>query len=750
MHRVVSGASQPRRPPERSPRRPSVEAVILSAVFLGVAAGLLLVTITGVHVLSGLRAYVNGEALYSKGQKDAVRALERYAAHRDPADWERFRSLVAVPEADGRARRLLSQVPPELAGAERALVEGGNHPDDVATMARLFRHADRIPELGEAVGLWEQGDALIDELVAIAHDLRRELEAAEADPAVVAAALAEVERIDGRITVLETSFSAALGRGARRVERSLVAAAALAALAFVAIATWASARLLARMRAREARFRFIIENTSDIVTIVDEAGLARYESPSVERVLGWKPEEIVGGSAFDYIHPEDQETTARVMRELMADPSATRSVAYRFRHRDGSWRTMAATGSSYLDETGERRIIANARDITAQRELEARLAQASRLESVGRLAGGVAHDFNNLLTIVLAAVEAAREALPSGSPAQEDLSEIVAATGRAANLTRQLLAFARRQVVEPEVLDLGGVICELESMLRRLLDETIELSIETAEAPTHVCADRSQLEQVLLNLVVNARDAMPAGGRLSVRVDTLRPDAATAARETEGQTGPFVRLEVVDTGQGMAPEVVDRIFEPFFSTKVSTLGTGLGLATSYGIVKQSGGHIAVESGPGRGTRFRVYLPLSPPAEAAPGSAPVAFPQHGAGHETLLLVEDQAEVRRVIAKALRARGFQVLEAADGEQALRIARKEAVDLLVSDVVIPRMGGAALAARLREEQPALPVVFISGYSPDDPVPENGTGRTALVGKPFTPEELVREIRRLLDRGL
>ena len=387
---------------------------------------------------------------------------------------------------------------------------------------------------------------------------------------------------------------------------------------------------------------------------------------------------------------------------------------------------------------------------TERRSLEAQLIEAQRLESIGRLAGGVAHDFNNILTGIIAHNEHARQSLPAGHPASEELDEIARAAGRAADLTRQLLAFARRQVVEPKVVNLNQLTRSLERLLARLLgaDIRVETTLDPGLRQTRV--DPTQFEQVVVNLAVNARDAMPTGGRLSLATMNIDVTAGSEGMLASLAPGPYVVLRVSDSGTGMDAATMERIFEPFFTTKDRSRGTGLGLATAYGIIKQSGGHINVDSEPGRGTTFRIFLPATSESVAAhtPTSTP-ALERPGAAGETLLLVEDEEMVRTVLARGLRGKGFTVIEASEGEEAVAMASAHAghIDMLVTDLVLPTMGGRDIALQVRAARPDIKVLFMSGYS-DDALAGRPLGGPddAFLGKPFTVKQLIEQVRRML----
>jgi signal transduction histidine kinase/ActR/RegA family two-component response regulator len=399
--------------------------------------------------------------------------------------------------------------------------------------------------------------------------------------------------------------------------------------------------------------------------------------------------------------------------------------------------------------SGDGDILAVVRDVTERKRLEEQLRQAQKTEAIGRLAGGVAHDFNNLLTAILGYSELLLLDLVPGHPMHEGLAEIKKAAERAAALTRQLLAFSRKQVIAPQILDLNAILGDMGKMLGRLIGENIELVTSPAPAPAPVKADPNQLQQVLMNLAVNARDAMPRGGRLTLTIALVTLDETFAQRHLEVKPGPYVLLQVSDTGCGMSEEVRRHIFEPFFTTKGLGLGTGLGLSTVYGIIKQNGGHVEVASEPDQGTMFRIYLPRSSELVGGAELEGLAAPVPG-GRETVLVVEDEEVVRALVRTLLGQQGYTILEAANGEEALRVAGRHSgpIHLLLTDVIMPGMSGREAAQRLTARYPDLRVLYLSGYT-DDALGEHGILEPDIdfLHKPFNQNSLIRKVRELLD---
>jgi len=502
----------------------------------------------------------------------------------------------------------------------------------------------------------------------------------------------------------------------------------------------------------EQRLRSVLESVPDVLYSVHPGLTERYYiSPACEAVLGYTPEQLEPDpkSWLRSIHPDDQPRFVTQLEQVVR--TARRGILeYRLRHLDGSVRWIRDTIVPVTDERGTvMRLDGIARDMTEQRRLEEQVRAAQKMEAVGRLAGGVAHDFNNLLTVITSYSDILLEDLPPQDPRREDVEEICKAAASAAGLTRQLLVFSRQQVLEPRVLNVNAVVTNAEKLLQRLLGEDITLVTALAPQLGAVKADPGQLEQVVVNLAVNARDAMTDGGKLTIETANADMDEAYVRDHPLAKPGQYVMLAVSDSGVGMDEETQRRIFEPFFTTKEAGKGTGLGLATVYGIVKQSGGFIWVYSEPGHGATFKVYLPrVEEPVESL--TADVAPRESLRGTETVLLVEDAAAVRAVTRQVLDRLGYTVLEAPNGQAALHLATKHhgPIHLLLTDVIMPELGGRQVAEQLRALRPEIRVLYASGYT-DDAVVRHGVLQPgiAYLQKPFTREVLARKVREVLD---
>jgi PAS domain S-box-containing protein len=500
----------------------------------------------------------------------------------------------------------------------------------------------------------------------------------------------------------------------------------------------------------EERMRFALEAAGIGIWQVDFTGGTAVWSEKCETMHGLAPGAYSG--TFDaflrQIHPEDRDAV-RTAIERAAREHAEPLLEYRTTWPDGSVHYISSTGRFFYDETGAAvRGAGVATDVTERRVLERQLRQAQKMEAVGQLAGGIAHDFNNMLTAILGNAEFALDELPDGHPCRDSVQEIMKAGQRSAALTQQLLAFSRKQILTLRVLHMGDVVSEVTPMLRRLLGETIDLRTATADRG-HVKADAGQLQQVLMNLVVNARDAMPNGGRLTIETADVWRDETYARQHPSVRAGAAVMLAVTDSGCGMDAATRQRIFEPFFTTKPMGQGTGLGLATVYGIVKQSGGDIWVYSEVGRGTTFKVYLPRTDaPEDGVQAATRAARPPRGA--ETVLLVEDEDVVRELVVRILTRHGYQVHAAAEPSQAIAwsSAHRDHVHLILSDVVLPGMSGRAMAALLKTQHPESKILYTSGYT-DHAIVHQGVldEGTAFIQKPFTADGLLAKVRAVLD---
>ena len=513
------------------------------------------------------------------------------------------------------------------------------------------------------------------------------------------------------------------------------------------------------LRASQQLAESIIESIPGAFYMLDEAGkYVRWNAYQREVIVGKPDDRIAGMNALETIHPEDralvQARIANVLREGTEEVVEGRVLlrggpAFIWMLMTG--RRMMVGGQPFLVGTGI--------DITEQKKMEAerlrledQIRASQKMEAIGSLAGGVAHDFNNLLSVILSYTGFAMEAVRDGDPLQSDLLEVKNAAERAAALTRQLLAFSRKQVLQPVALDLNQVATGVEKMLRRILGEDIELVQTLAPDLGLTLADPGQIEQVLMNLVVNARDAMPAGGRLTIETSNVEIDEEYAARHVAVTPGSYVQLAVSDTGCGMDGRTREHLFEPFFTTKEKGKGTGLGLSTVYGIVQQSGGNIWVYSEQGQGTTFKVYLPRERSATTATVITPPTVPMRSTGNETILVVEDEEALRNVARRSLEAAGYQVLTAADGDEALlKSAQHEGdIHLLLTDVVMPRMGGRDVAQALLKMRPTVKVLYMSGYT-DNTIGHHGAldAETHFLAKPFTSTALKEKVRAVLDAG-
>jgi two-component system cell cycle sensor histidine kinase/response regulator CckA len=483
-------------------------------------------------------------------------------------------------------------------------------------------------------------------------------------------------------------------------------------------------RAVEALERREEHYRSLIEHSMDLISILNLDGTIRYVSPSHERLLGYPLDELVGRNVLSFVHADDK---SRVQTALMNGNNG-RPVECRIRHCDGSWRVLESFSRDLSHVAGVNGMVVNARDITERKHLEEQLHHSQRLEAVGRLAGGVAHDFNNLLMVITGYSHMLLDGMHPSDPARQELEQVVKASERATDLTRQLLAFSRRQGVRASLVNLNSLVQEMDRMLRRILGEDIEFIVKLAPGLKTVRADPGQIEQVILNMAVNARDAMPSGGQLFIET-----------KNSEVPRGACVAISIRDTGIGMDAQVLSRVFEPFFTTKEH--GTGLGLATSYGIIKENGGELRVDSMPTKGTTFHIELPVT---EETPDDQQLPDERRAPrGTETILLVEDEDPVRRVVEAMLKRHGYQVLASASSKDALAAADRHRgeIHLLITDIMMPGMSGRKMAECLTSRRPDMKVLYVSGYG--DAKAESDSH---FLQKPFSTEELATKIRELL----
>jgi two-component system, cell cycle sensor histidine kinase and response regulator CckA len=503
------------------------------------------------------------------------------------------------------------------------------------------------------------------------------------------------------------------------------------------------------LRLSEASFRSMIENAPYGIYRATAAGQLLRVNPALERMLGYdSPGELLKKNlAGDlYFEPDEHQ---RII-ELLAKRKSFKDVEVEWKRKDGTLTKARCSGLLVKDEGEEEAYFeVFAEDATEKRLLERQLQVAQKMEAVGRLSGGIAHDFNNLLGVIIGYSQVLKKKLGEANPLREHAEEIEKAGQRAASLTRQLLAFSRQQVLAPAVLELNALLTDLGKMLPRLIGEDVELALQLDPRIGRVKADQSQIEQVVMNLVVNARDALPRGGRLVIETANVNLDEAYTLHHPGSRVGPYVMLSVTDNGTGMNVETLAHLFEPFFTTKERGKGTGLGLATVYGVVKQSGGYVWVDSELGKGSSFKVYLPQIDEPVSAP--TPAVLPADSfRGEETILLVEDADALRKLAHALLEQNGYHVLAAENGEAALKIAEQnhERIHLLLTDVIMPGMTGRTLADRLIALRTGLKVLYMSGYT-DSAIADQGVLEpgTYLLHKPFSEETLIQKVREVLD---
>ncbi len=722
--------------------------VVILWLFLVIVIGLLGLSYVTIQNLSAARAYVGGEGLWSKAQKQAVYDLLRYSISHADADYQNYRQALLVPLGDRQARLELQKPVPDMAIVRRGFIQGRNSPQDVEGMAKLFRRFRHSRYMSEAVDIWAQGDALIERLEKLGDDLHTEISSRKPDPLRIAKIARQVDVVGNQLTPLEDRFSDALGAGARQAKGSFLA------VTFVATATSLMAGvlftffMLRHVRQTEERYKHLIDTANDVILTLDtETGVILDANERSSQLLGRPLREIVGLRGERIVPESDREEYRKVLDGTLKG-AAVAGRQLHLSHSDG--RAIAVEVNTSLTEFEGRKIVQGIfRDITERQRLEEEVRQAQKMEVVGRLAGGIAHDFNNLLMVILTQVSKVRS-VPSRVQLLEHAERIRTAAEKAALLTKQLLAFGRKQVLVLQVLDLNVLLGEVKEMLSTLPAQQVQLMVTPSPQPLPVEVDPGKIEQVIMNLAVNACDAMPSGGVLRIKTSQVSMMALGFKPCGKNSSTTHALLEITDTGCGMDDETKAHLFEPFFTTKPIGKGTGLGLSTVYGIVKQSGGTIEVDSVPEEGTTFRVYLPIVE-QPVSPRKAPKFPSPVTAGSETVLLAEDQSSIRSALREFLESKGYRVLEAQNGSEALDLAEHHpgSIDVLVTDVIMPQIRGFELAKRVTELHPGICVIFMSGYS-EDALLENlllSQQNITLIQKPFAPEALAQKIRESLN---
>src|SRR6267378_881508 len=851
-------------------------------------------------ILSSVRAYIQGEDYWSKGQKEAVISLMQYASSSSQADFQAYLNAIRAPLGDKFARIELEKHTPNMTIVYQGFTRGQINPDDIPGMVRLFRWFHDFSFMRVAIADWAAADKELDNLTELADQLHAETFSDQPNPLTVRRVLEEIEACDSRLTLTENHFSATLAEGDRWTFNLLNLLTVGTSSLLLVLGLGTSRHLLSNVRRSEEKYRRLFDSASDAILIIDyetgivleanargadlfgipserlafvpesslfpdgegqhyarifRAGLSGGESHSVQlkirRADGRSVEVDVSVRRIQLDSPRrpvilaifrDTSELKRLNRALLAlsrcnqelvraanepellervcqiivntggylasvrvswadTPEGRGPVGVAIRTgeiciihntlkdaRFASWAGRAAEEKFLsviaLPLSGEQGVIGclaiyseeeevfDAEEVTLLRELatnlaygistlrirsehehseaevhslEEQLRQAQKMESLGRLAGGIAHDFNNLLTVIRGYAELALPAKPGGDGLHRKITEIMKGSDRAQALVSQLLAFSRKQILKPSVLDLNQVVMEISDLLPRLIGENIRIEVRPGRNLRRIMADPNQMQQILLNLAVNARDAMPAGGTLRFQTENATlPVASKFEKITEG-----VLLTVSDTGSGIPPELLARIFEPFFTTKERGKGTGLGLAMVYGTVSQSGGQIEVDSGPGKGTMFKIYFPATDELVSASPIENRVLPLKPACG-TILLVEDEPSLRELISDYLGVAGFTIITAANGVEGLAKAKshKGPIHLVISDVIMPVMGGREMAERLKLFRPATPILFMSGYT-DDAAIRRGVSehRDHYLEKPFELNSLARKVSEVLN---
>ena len=684
-------------PPRSLGVRPAIRIGVL---LIGVVVVLLVLVSQTFDTLSAARAYVGGESLWSKAQKDAVYHLVRYAYGHDPAEYAAFQDNLQVSLGDRQARMELLSPDPDMDVVRDGFLRGRNHPDDIAGMARFLRRFHGVSFVREAIVAWQSADSLMADLASVGVDLHWDVRTGRLSESRLTVALSTIDSLAHGLTRQENRFSEAMGAGSRWAARTLFAALVVAALLLLGFAAANLRTGLIRFKASEAQRRAKDEELRELVSEArfgiirsNFEGRVLAANPALVRMLGYASEaELKAVSMARDVYVDAGQLRRLIERfRRRRDPATAEQQApglleVSWRRKDGAVIQVRLHGRLIPAEPwAEAAVEAFVEDVTQQRAVEAQLRQSQKMEAVGQLTGGIAHDFNNLLTVILSMASLVEQDLPdTATGTRSDLADLKQAALRGADMVRTLLAFSRARQLQFHPMPLGPLIEASARVLRHVLPESIDLRLAVDPATPVVRTDPAAIEQILLNLATNARDAMSGVGLLEIRT------SAAGGMSAPGETGTL--LEVRDSGAGMDSATRERLYEPFFTTKPQGEGTGLGMTMVYSLVQQHGGTIAVESTPGRGTTVRILFPA---AELQEETTPVPLVDAERGRGTVLVVEDEDALRRAAQRLLERHGYEVLLSVDGEEALTVveAHGSRITVILSDVVMPRRSGTSL---------------------------------------------------------
>jgi PAS domain S-box-containing protein len=720
------------------------QAILSAALVLGSVLALLLAAYLGFDALSSARAYVGGEGQWSKAQKDAVYYLTRYAASRNPIEYDAYLTRLQVPLGDRTARLELERLQPNRDSVQAGFLRGRNHPDDIPGMARFFRRFHRVPFVADAIGYWRTGDSLIARLQEIGARLHREVESPRPDEGQIQATLAETDALSAHLTRLENAFSASISAGARWATQVFLALISTIAALLLLWSGWSLYRGARKYEAVEAsrteserRLREMVREASVGISRTALDGGILSANPALVGILRYDTESELLQRNIRDLHV-DAAARERLVARLKTEGSATTETE--LRRRDGSVAQVRLHARLVRDARGAPvELEGFCEDITEQRRLQAELQRAQKLETVGQLTGAIAHEFNNLLTLILASADLIDGTLArDGDQPRSDLAELKAAARRGAEMVRRLLALSRDRQLQFEPHAVGPIVERYAAEVRQLLADGVQVEVEIDEAAPLVRTDPAAIHQILFNLVANARDAMPNGGCLRIAVSRVS-DATEHA----------VLLSVSDNGSGMDGAVLGRIFEPFYTTRPPGERAGLGLTMVHALVQQHSAAIEVDSTPGQGTSVRICFPAESAGAMAVEQPSIRPPDQPWG--TLLLVEDEDALRRATQRLLERQGFRVLGARNGREALALceAPGAGIDVILSDVVMPEMSGTMLCEELRRREILIPILLTSGYTARDAGgPIDLPDGVPFIPKPWEMDRLLEQLARVLGR--
>ena len=739
--------------PSWHPDEVTARFILVVGIFVAIGISLLSLDRFQARILSSVRAYVTGEGFYSKSQKDAVFHLQRYAASGDESEYQKFLTDIAVPLGDNKARLALQSSPPDREAAREGFIQGRNSPEDVERLIWLFTNFRVYPDMERAISIWTRADTEVAVLRQLGDKLHREILSGEPDPGRLNQLLNEVETNNAVLATLENRFSEILGATADEIDHVTGITIITATLVLLALGILLASQIVDRVRRAqsmlvqsEARFRHVVDSNIIGIMFWYRDGTIFESNDAFLSLVGYERSDLGHINWIDMTPQEflakDEQVAEEIRQRGTCDP-----YEKAFFRKDGT-RVEVYLGAAVLDSSRNEGVCF-VLDISERRRLEAQVAQVQRMEAIGTLVGGIAHDFNNTLSAMLGNIQLAR--LESGEdPAiEERLNTLEKLSSHSVRIVQQLMTFSRKSVSQMSPMSLNKLVGDVHDLAAGTIPENVDFNTTITAENLNIVGDETQLQRMILNLIDNAREAVAGvpSPRISCMLDIYRPGEPSRSGHPPTNS-ELAHLVIRDNGRGMSRETLGRVFEPFYTTKGVGEGSGLGLSMVYGAIQTHDGDVYIDSTPGQGTRVDVYLPLSDREQASPSRGSKELPVAAANPCTVLLVDDNIDIRDICQRFLESGGHRVITAGDGQAGLALfkARQDEVDVLITDIVMPNMSGIQLGDQIRAIKPELPMIFITGYDPEQAIDDGLDERSRLLGKPFSNKDLIDILQEVL----